>query len=174
MTAPLMILAVFAAIGGFINITNNYGSQDYGSKFVGEHEQLSIGQQLLEPLHSIGPMICGLVAVLVGWLIAKSLYSNVSSDPLPAKLGALATWMKNKFYFDEIYEATVIRAHDLIAAISGWIDEWIVEGCGIGFIRGGTNLSGRMLRHLQTGNLQTYAFIFVFGVAVLLYFVLGK
>jgi len=31
-----------------------------------------------------------------------------------------------------------------------------------------------MLRHLQTGNLQTYAFIFVFGVAVLLYFVLGK
>jgi len=86
MTAPLMILAVFAAIGGFINITNNYGSQDYGSKFVGEHEQLSIGQQLLEPLHSIGPMICGLVAVLVGWLIAKSLYSNVSSDPLPASL----------------------------------------------------------------------------------------
>jgi NADH-quinone oxidoreductase subunit L len=113
-------------------------------------------------------------AVVVGWIIAKMLYSNVTSDPLPAKLGVLATWMKNKFYFDEIYEATVIRAHDLIAAISGWIDEWIVEGCGIGFIRGGTKFSGNMLRLLQTGNLQTYAFLFVFGVAVLLYFVLGK
>jgi hypothetical protein len=27
---------------------------------------------------------------------------------------------------------------------------------------------------MQTGNLQTYAFLFVLGVALLLYFVLGK
>jgi hypothetical protein len=30
------------------------------------------------------------------------------------------------------------------------------------------------LRLVQTGNLQTYAFLLVLGVAVLLYFVLGK
>jgi NADH-quinone oxidoreductase subunit L len=55
-----------------------------------------------------------------------------------------------------------------------WIDRWVVAGAGIGFIRGGTDLTGRMLRLMQTGNLQTYAFLFVFGVAVLLYFVLVK
>ena len=44
----------------------------------------------------------------------------------------------------------------------------------IGAIRGGTDLSGRALRLVQTGNLQTYAFLFVLGVALLLYFVLGK
>jgi hypothetical protein len=44
----------------------------------------------------------------------------------------------------------------------------------IGAIRGGTDLSGRALRLAQTGNLQTYAFLFVLGVALLLYFVLGK
>ena len=32
----------------------------------------------------------------------------------------------------------------------------------------------RTLRLLQTGNLQTYAFLFVLGVALVLYFVLGK
>ncbi len=82
--------------------------------------------------------------------------------------------MKNKFYFDEFYEATFIRLHDSIAAMMDWIDRWLVEGLCLGLIRGGTNLSGRMLRLLQTGNLQTYAFLFVFGVAVLLYFALVK
>ena len=33
-------------------------------------------------------------------------------------------------------------------------------------------LTGRALRLLQTGNLQTYAFLFALGVALVLYFVL--
>jgi NADH-quinone oxidoreductase subunit L len=174
MTAPLMILALFAVIGGFINIGNNYGSMDYGSKFVAEYEQLSIGQQMVEPFHNLPPTLCGIGAFAIGLFLAYSLYNNVSSDPLPAKLGALATWMRDKFYFDEIYEKSVILLHDILAGITAFIDEYILEVCGIGAVRGGTNLTGRMLRHLQTGNLQTYAFLFVFGVAVLLYIVLGK
>jgi NADH:ubiquinone oxidoreductase subunit 5 (subunit L)/multisubunit Na+/H+ antiporter MnhA subunit len=47
---------------------------------------------------------------------------------LPSKLGGLATAMKNRFYFDEFYEATFIRAHDLIAMICGGIDRWLLEG----------------------------------------------
>jgi NADH-quinone oxidoreductase subunit L len=105
---------------------------------------------------------------------AFKLYKNAATDPLPAKLGGLATAMKNRFYFDELYEATVIRAHDFIAAVADWIDRWIVEGACIGLVRGGTDLTGRALRLAQTGNLQTYAFLFVLGVALLLYFVLGK
>jgi len=34
---------------------------------------------------------------------------------LPAKLGVLSRAMANRFYFDKIYEATFIRAHDFIA-----------------------------------------------------------
>jgi NADH-quinone oxidoreductase subunit L len=54
------------------------------------------------------------------------------------------------------------------------IDRWFVEGFCIGLVRGGTDFSGRALRLMQTGNLQTYAFLFVLGVAALLYFVLVK
>jgi NADH-quinone oxidoreductase subunit L len=82
--------------------------------------------------------------------------------------------MRNRFYFDEIYEATVIRLHDTISVIAGWIDRWIIEGFCIGLIRGGTDFSGRALRLVQTGNLQTYALLFVVGVAVVLFLVLGK
>ena len=117
---------------------------------------------------------CGLLAFAIGLVAAFSLYKNAATDPLPAKLGPLAEWMKNKFYFDELYEATFIRLHDAIAAVMAFIDRWILEGACIGLIRGGTDLTGRMLRQVQTGNLQTYAFLFVFGVALLLYFVLVK
>jgi NADH-quinone oxidoreductase subunit L len=169
MTLPLLALALFAAIGGFIGITNNYGSQ-----FIAGHETLSVAQQALKPLKNIGPMLCGLAAAAVGIFVAFSLYKNAASDPLPAKLGGLAAAMKNKFYFDEIYEATFIRAHDFIATVMDAIDRWFVEGFCIGLVRGGTDFSGRALRLVQTGNLQTYAFLFVLGVAVVLYLVLGK
>jgi len=169
MTLPLVALAVFAAVGGFIGITNNYGSQ-----FADHHETLSIAQQALEPLRTPVPMLIGIGVALAGIFLAFSIYKNAASDPLPAKLGGLATAMKNKFYFDEIYEATFVRAHDFLAAVADWIDRWILEGAIIGAIRGGTDLSGRALRLAQTGNLQTYAFLFVLGVALLLYFVLGK
>ncbi len=169
MTLPLLALALFAAIGGFIGITNSYGSQ-----FIDGHETLSVAQQIIEPLKNTGPMLCGLAAAAVGIFVAFSLYKNVVSDPLPAKLGGLATAMKNKFYFDELYEATFIRAHDFIATVMDVIDRWFVEGFCIGLVRGGTDFTGRALRLVQTGNLQTYAFLFVLGVAVVLYLVLGK
>ncbi len=168
-TLPLIVLAVFAAIGGFIGVVNNYASQ-----FAPDHETLSFAQQLMEPLKTPIPMLIGIGVALLGIFLAFSLYKNAMNDPLPAKLGKLAVAMKNRFYFDEIYEATFIRAHDFIATVADWIDRWLVEGFCIGAIRGGTDLSGRALRLMQTGNLQTYAFLFVLGVAVLLYFVLGK
>ena len=169
MTLPLVVLAVFAAVGGVIGITNNYGSE-----FVAGHEALSTVQQFLEPLRTPVPMLVGIGVAVAGIWLAFSIYKNAPSDPLPAKLGWFSRWMKNKFYWDEIYEATFIRAHDFLAALADWIDRWILEGAIIGAIRGGTNLSGRALRLAQTGNLQTYAFLFVLGVALLLYFVLGK
>jgi hypothetical protein len=55
-----------------------------------------------------------------------------------------------------------------------WIDRWLVDWACIGFVRGGTDLTGRALRLVQTGNLQTYVFLFVLGVAVVMYLVLGK
>ena len=168
-TAPLVILAIFATIGGFIGITNNYGSQ-----FAAEHETLSLTQQLLEPLHTPVPMLIGIGVALAGIFLAFSLYKNTATDPLPKKLGGLATAMKNKFYFDELYEATFIRFHDFLAAVADWLDRWILEGAIIGAIRGGTDLSGRALRLAQTGNLQTYTILFVLGVVLVLYFVLGK
>ena len=170
MTWPLRALALFASVGGVIGVNGIYSMQ-----FPGSEHAVPFTQWIIEPFTS-SPVaaIAGLLAIAVGFTTAHSLYRNAASDPLPAKLGKFAEAMKNRFYFDEIYEATVIRAHDFIAAVMDWIDRWLLEGFCIGFVRGGTDLTGRALRLVQTGNLQTYAFLFVLGVAVLLYFVLIK
>jgi len=171
MAWPLRVLALFAVIGGVIGVSETYAAQ-FSSEPAGH---FSLTQRIVEPFtHSPVAATIGILAVIAGFFAARTLYRNATSDPLPAKLGSFATAMKNRFYFDELYEATVIRAHDFIAAVMDWIDRWLVDWACIGFVRGGTDLTGRTLRLVQTGNLQTYAFLFVLGVAVIMYLVLGK
>jgi len=192
MTWPLIVLAVFSIVGGFIGAREVYEHHYLDSGLIqfvpGARAPMEISskgglkygvedvpfpQSIIEPFRSSMPVaVCGLAAVLIGYLAARKLYSRADKDPLPEKLGGLATAMKNKFYFDEIYEKTFIRLHDFIAAVMDVIDRWLVEGFCIGLVRGGTDFTGRALRLLQTGNLQTYAFLFVLGVAAVLYFVL--
>ena len=170
MVIPLRVLAILSAVGGFIGIENIYGGQ-FG--LGGEGHALSLWQQLVAPfVEAPFAASLGLVAVVIGFAAAYSLYAKATEDPLPAKLGALSGWMRNRFYFDELYQATFIRLHDFLAAVAEWIDRWIIAGLGVRGIHGTTEFIGSMLRQVQTGNLQTYAFLFALGVAFVLYLVL--
>ncbi len=169
MTGPLLVLAVFSVIGGYIGIEGIYNRM-----FAAQPEtSAGFAAALVAPFHA-APMAAwlGILAFFIGLACAYGLYAKADKDPLPEILGPLATAMKNKFYFDELYEGVFVRAHDCIAAVMNGIDRWLVEGFCIGLIRGGTDLTGRCLRYFQTGNLQTYAFLFVLGVVVALYVVL--
>jgi NADH-quinone oxidoreductase subunit L len=170
MAWPLRLLAVFSIIGGLIGV-----EQLYGQQFPAEpvEPSTSIIRELFAPfIHAPGVAAFGLLAVLLGFAAAWALYRNAASDPLPARLGALSRAMRNRFYFDELYQATVIRLHDFLAAVADWFDRWIIAGFAVRGTHGTTELAGRALRLLQTGNLQTYAFLFALGVALVLYLVL--
>ncbi|MGH8024075.1 MAG: NADH-quinone oxidoreductase subunit L, partial [Limisphaerales bacterium] len=169
MTLPLVVLAGFSLVGGWIGIEGVYNRI-----FVAQPEKAAgFASAFLAPFnHSPLAASLGILAFFIGLTGAYVLYAKAEKDPLPEMLGGLAGAMKNKFYFDEIYQVTFVRAHDFLAAIADWIDRWLLEGFCIGLVRGGTNLTGRGLRFLQTGNLQTYAFLLVIGMAVALYFVL--
>jgi len=167
---PLRFLAVFTVIGGFIGIETLYArflSPEHGPVKTGFGHEL-FGPFLNAPLAAVS----GLIAAALGVFGAYVLYFSAAKDPLPEKLGALSRAMQNRFYLDEIYEATVIRVHEFLSAVADWFDRWIIEGICVGSVRGGTNLTGSLLRYLQTGNLQTYAFLFALGVAIVLYLAL--
>jgi NADH-quinone oxidoreductase subunit L len=134
-----------------------------------------LAAQLVYPFkHAPVAALSGLAAFGVGLFAAWTFYAKAKEDPLPAKIGPLAGWMRDRFYFDELYEATVIKAHDTVAAVTDWFDRWLIGFAAVRGVSSGTDLFGRALRLVQNGNLQTYAFLFVLGVALVLFFVLGR
>jgi NADH-quinone oxidoreductase subunit L len=173
MVWPLIILAFFSAFGGWMSIEEGFAKQfETGA---GGHVA-GFGERLLEPFNSspLGAYF-GLFAVIIGFGCAFSLYRRTLVDPLPEKLGWLSRAMRNAFYFDELYEKILIPCtQEALAKLADGIDRWIIAGFVVRGTQGTTELVGRALRLLQTGSLQTYAFLLVAGVAVVLYFILAR
>jgi NADH-quinone oxidoreductase subunit L len=170
MVWPLRILAVPALFAGWFGIEEIYSRQFPAQPIepAGSFVQTVLGPFIRSPAAAGG----SLIAVLAGLGAAWMLYAKATRDPLPEKLGALSRWMRNRFYLDEIYEATVIRFHDFVAAVADWFDRWIIAGLGVRGTHGTTELVGRALRLVQTGSIQTYVFLFALGVALILYLAL--
>ncbi|MGB0579191.1 MAG: NADH-quinone oxidoreductase subunit L [Limisphaerales bacterium] len=170
MVWPLRILMVLTVIGGFIGIDSFMGEA------FGHHaHHVAWYEKPFEAFnHSPMAALFGFMAVVLGYLMARQSYDNVSSDPLPLKLGLLARLMRDKFYLDEIYEIGIKLTQETLAAVVDWFDRWIVAGLIARGLSGFADLFGRALRMIQTGNLQTYAFWLAAGVILILFFVLPE
>jgi NADH-quinone oxidoreductase subunit L len=167
MTLPLVVLAIAAVLGGFFGIL-----QFITPQFFPLAEVTPVFAPL-EPFlqeQSRFPAILGMVVALAGIASAYALYANAASDPLRSRMAGLSKLLRRKFYFDELYGDLIALTQDALATF--------VNGCDIAlklFIRGlngTTELTGRVLRLAQTGNLQTYSLLFAAGIALVLYFVL--
>ncbi len=171
MTWPLVILAVPTVLAGFFGLDAFYGRQlaaEATARPGGFFEQLfaPFGDAPLAALIGLG-------AVAFGFSLAYTLYREAGRDPLPARLGWLSRAMRDRFYFDELYGALIGLTHERLARLANWFDRWIVAGLAVRGLHGSAEILGRGLRLLQTGNVQTYAFLFVAGVVVLLLYALG-
>ena len=149
MTIPLIFLALLSAVGGFLGIP-----------------QLLFPQQAPEDLNLRVAIISSVVAVL-GLGFSYMIYGKRSqNDPL-------STILKNKFYFDTVYEWYVNRIQQTLAICLAWFEKvFIVRGC----VEGITNLArsgGKSFRYLQNGLVQFYALIFILGT-VFLFLILSK
>ena len=144
MTVPLIILGVLSVIAA-------YGTGHY---FLGDHEG---DHRIIVPVLAIAAFLAGTAG---GWV----LYKGQTKDPI------LIPLFKNKFYFDELYAALIAGTQDLLATMSGWFDKWILDGLFVRGLSGAAWGSGFVLRFLQIGNLQAYAFLFGLGVVGLIYF----
>jgi NADH-quinone oxidoreductase subunit L len=165
---PLIILAVLSFIGGFIGIEGMYG------KFF--EPGTIVHEGILAPFNeSPFAAFFGLLAFGAGIAGAFAFYWNKMVDPLPEKLGFLSRLMRNKFYFDELYEHVLIPCtQEALAKLADAIDRWIIGGFMVRGTQGTTEFIGRALRLVQTGSLQTYAFLLVAGVALVLYIILAR
>jgi NADH-quinone oxidoreductase subunit L len=198
MTTPLIVLAIFAVIGGLANLPSNVplvGGELH--HFIGEVHEAS------EAVHSealpLDFTVAGLSTVLAvfgllfGWAVYRN-YRVGEVEPFQRWLGPIFTLLKNKYYVDELYQAIFIRPTvwladlsfkfdkgvidyfvDLVgkigrvvADISGIFDEKVIDSTLVDGTGEVTNSFGGWLRHTQTGRVQNYVLVIAVTVLLLL------
>ena len=170
MTWPLILLAIPSVLAGVWGINHHLAA------FFNEPDHATgLAETLLAPFgHSPLAASASLLAVVFGFSLAYTVYRRAAADPLPERLGFLSRAMRNKFYFDEIYAFLIRATHETLARIADFLDRVLIEGFVVRGISGMTDVFGRALRLLQTGNIQTYTFLFAAGVAIVLLMVLYR
>ena len=117
-------------------------------------------------------LIWGTIAASVGMIGGYMVYRNADTDPLPAKLGVLSRWMRDRFYFDELYAFLNHWTQETLSYASNWFDRWIIAGLGVKGTSGAIDVTGCLVRLFQSGNLQTYALLTVIGLLSILAWIL--
>lgn len=190
MTIPLMILAFCAVLLGLIGTPVWPWFEGYLS---GHHPSLSLGN--LFESGTIQIMLISTAVVFIGIGLAWRLYGSRavagSEDPdiLERARPEVFSVLRNKFYVDELYEATVIRFNAWAGWVCDWFDRWVWTGAvrllsylvlgfswlnrlfdeyviNLGFDQGCQQVKngGQMMSSLQKGQVQLY--LRVIGMAL--------
>ena len=148
MTWPLVVLAILATLGGFGFFARNF---------------LALPVEKSPNAFGVVPGLA-IVALILGAGLAFAVYRGRSTEVVNAEL------LRHKFYFDEFYSSLIYWTQELLARVSAFVDRWIIDAGAVGGTSRGTWGVGALLRLIQVGDLQAYAFLFGLGVVALIYF----
>jgi len=172
LTFPLMVLALLSLAGGALNLPHwvaEHGWMHHFLEPVFEHADKSVhfdeSMAALELPMGFGTAILALCSAgLAYWM-----YILNPSKPaeLAAKMKALHMGSFNKWFVDEIYEATLIKPLVLLSrqVLWGVVDAQIIDGAVNGAATAATTL-GRLHARISEGKLQVYAIGIAIGAAV--------
>src|SRR6266446_3174880 len=146
MTMPLIVLAILATLGGFAFFARNF------LKLPTEKEA------------AVFVPVLAIIALILGVGLAFALYRGRATEAIKVE------FLRRKFYFDEFYGWLIYWTQELLARVAAFIDRWIIDAGAVGGSSRGTWGIGALLRLIQVGNLQAYAFLFGVGVVALIYF----
>ena len=116
-----------------------------------------------------------LIASLIGLGVAAYMYllKQGLGAKLAARKGLLYTFFYNKWFFDELYQATFVRLAKLLGDLFWKIgDKRIIDGLGPDGVAAVSARVGRATGRAQTGYVYHYAFVMLLGVAGLLTYAL--
>ena len=132
---------------------------------------------LFRPVHGYPywVLLLPLLASITGFVIAWFMYIRGS---VQAKIDVIAetggspmyNFLLNKWYIDEIYDATVVRGARKLGDLFWKVgDVRLIDGLGPNGFAAFAAGAARKISKLQTGYLYHYAFIMLIGVAVLIF-----
>jgi NADH-quinone oxidoreductase subunit L len=185
MTLPLIILAVFAVLAGFVNLP--FEGLHFLAGFFGQ------AGAALNPLVMGLAIVIALLGIGVGWrLYANAFQTAMDVDPLERMMPGVFRALNRKLYFDELYAGTFGRLSYGLALAWNWLDRNVLDRFinGTGFftlgwgrinfilddlilndgadaLSDGTNAVGDGARQIETGKIQDYVSLIFMGVVVI-------
>ena len=175
MLIPIILLAVGAVFAGWAFV----------EKFVGEgRNEFWKGaifnaptNHVLEHAHHSpewllwAPLVVSTLGLVIAW------YVYIRREGLGARIaankGLVWGFLYNKWYFDELYEATFVRGAKFLGDLFWKVgDQKIIDGLGPDGVSALSSEIGRRAGGFQTGYVYHYAFVMLLGVAGLLSFAL--
>lgn len=183
MAIPLIVLAILSVVGGYVGIPHVLGGVNHFEKFLepvmkGLHQSNAAQHALASSSHGSAAelilMAGSVILVLIFIYLAYYFYSkNISAaGKLRNSLSGIHKLLYGKYFVDEFYGAVIVRP-----IVNGSLFLWKIFDVIIidGLLNGLATLIGDMskvLRPAQTGNLRTYASIFLAGVVIIIGYVL--
>ena len=182
MTIPLVILAAFAVLLGFIGTP----AWPWFQSFL-DNKPVSLGFSALSSHGILSVMLTSSFLVFIGiglgwWFYGrKPIESARVEDELGKLLPPAFTVLGHAFFVDALYSATILRLNAWSAGVCDWLDRWVWNGAvqtvsylvlvvawldnffdasvvNSGFDEGceGVSRSGQILSLLQNGQVQSY------------------
>ncbi|HEX9614856.1 MAG TPA: NADH-quinone oxidoreductase subunit L, partial [Bacteroidota bacterium] len=175
MTIPLMILALFSAVGGFVGVPESLGG---GNAFEHWLEPIFSRANLKLGLDHHGPeateyvlMVLSVGLAASGIVAAWFVYTKRKeiAGKLRTKFSRMYRILWNKYYVDEAYDSLIVRPTVRISDTLLWkgFDVAVIDGLVNGSGRG-VALVAQWIRKAQTGVAQVYATVFIGGILLIL------
>jgi NADH-quinone oxidoreductase subunit L len=200
MTVPLVILAGFAILLGFLGTP----AWPWLQAFI-EMRPAKVDLAALSEAKMLGLMLSSSLLVFAGlglgwWLyVRKPIRHAADPDALEKIQPAVFRALQKAFYVDQLYAATIVKLTWLLSLFADWLERWVWSGVPTlvsacmkrlgwldlsldrwvvnqGFDEGcqGVANGGRLLALLQNGRAQDYLRLLAVAVAVLGFFLLWE
>jgi NADH-quinone oxidoreductase subunit L len=134
MTLPLVILAFFAVVLGWVGIPEDFplvGNiiPNYAHEFVGETLLEEPKPVTFNFIPLITSVIVSLGGLVLGWLAFRKITTG-AIDPARKALGSIYVVLENKYYFDELYDFLFVKPAYRIAENFSyyWMDRKVIDG----------------------------------------------
>jgi NADH-quinone oxidoreductase subunit L len=164
MLLPLLLLAL-GALGSGVLLRNFFIGGDFSAFWGGSIVPAAGIMQAIDQIPAWAAL-APLVMALIGFGVAAIMYILVPSAParLSQAFKPLYLFLLNKWYFDEIYDALLVRP-TLKFAKFAWRfgDEQVIDGVPTGLVTLTSDASTQTVK-LQTGSIALYAFIMLIGL----------
>jgi NADH-quinone oxidoreductase subunit L len=134
MTAPLIVLAVFAVGAGWAGIPEDFPGlggilPNWMHDFVGGTLLEHPAAAAFNPIPLLVSVVVALGGLLLGWFVYRRVQAG-APDPLSVALGRVYTLLQRKYYFDELYDRLFVRPAYWFAEqfTYRWIDRGLIDG----------------------------------------------